>query len=403
MSSSRPTSRRARSCPAATAARSWRSSSATRSSSGSRPRKKKTGASDVRIGVLCSRIRAEEKLLFEAFTRRRLTIEKIDDRQLVFDLAAQPRRFDVVLERCLHHSRALYALRILNQWGVPSVNTYEVALTCGDKINTTTALIAAGVPSPRTLIAFTPESALEAIETLGYPVVLKPAIGSWGRLLAKISDRDAAEALLEHKDTLGSYQHAIFYIQEYVDKPSRDIRSFVVGDETICAIYRESSHWITNTARGGQARNCPVTPEINRLSRAAARAVGGGVLAIDLLEEMLSIPAPRHRSANWASGWSHACGRWGSPRGGTRPATSSPSGAADRTRCCFSGTWIPSPDSSRYGVRETGSSVAARSTPRARSRQPSRRSLASPPAPPAASPSSAPWRKRAAHAAPVIW
>ena len=238
----------------------------------------------MRIGVLCSRIRAEEKLLFEGFARRRLEIEKIDDRELVFDLAAQPRRFDVVLERCLHHSRALYALRILNQWGVPTVNTYEVALTCGDKINTTTALIAAGVPSPRTLIAFTPESALEAIETLGYPVVLKPAIGSWGRLLAKISDRDAAEALLEHKDTLGSYQHAIFYIQEYVDKPSRDIRSFVVGDETIGAIYRESSHWITNTARGGRARNCPVTPEIDRLSRAAARAVGGGVLAIDLLE-----------------------------------------------------------------------------------------------------------------------
>jgi [lysine-biosynthesis-protein LysW]---L-2-aminoadipate ligase len=238
----------------------------------------------VRIGVLCSRIRAEEKLLFEALTRRRLEFDKIDDRAIVFEIGAQPPRYDVVLERCLHHSRALYALRILNQWGVPTVNTYEVALTCGDKINTTTALVAAGVPSPRTLIAFTPESALQAIETLGYPVVLKPAVGSWGRLLAKISDRDAAEALLEHKDTLGSYQHAIFYIQEFVDKPSRDIRSFVVGDETICAIYRESEHWITNTARGGRARNCPVTPDIDRLSRAAARAVGGGVLAIDLLE-----------------------------------------------------------------------------------------------------------------------
>jgi [lysine-biosynthesis-protein LysW]--L-2-aminoadipate ligase len=238
----------------------------------------------VKIGVLCSRIRAEEKLLFEALQRRGLDFDKIDDRQIVFEIGAEPPRYDVVLERCLHHSRALYALRILNQWGVPTVNTYDVALTCGDKINTTTALVAAGVASPRTLIAFTPESALAAIETLGYPVVLKPAVGSWGRLLAKISDRDAAEALLEHKDTLGSYQHAIFYVQEFVDKPSRDIRSFVVGDETICAIYRESSHWITNTARGGRARNCPVTPEIDRLSRAAARAVGGGVLAIDLLE-----------------------------------------------------------------------------------------------------------------------
>ena len=238
----------------------------------------------MRIGVLCSRIRAEEKLLFEVFSRRQLAFEKIDDRELIFEIGAEPPRYDVVVERCLHHSRALYALRILNQWGIPTVNSYEVALTCGDKINTTTALVAAGVPSPRTLIAFTPESALQAIETLGYPVVLKPAVGSWGRLLAKISDREAAEALLEHKDTLGSYQHAIFYVQEFVAKPARDIRSFVIGDETICAIYRESRHWITNTARGGQARNCPVTPEIDRLSRAAARAVGGGVLAIDLLE-----------------------------------------------------------------------------------------------------------------------
>jgi [lysine-biosynthesis-protein LysW]--L-2-aminoadipate ligase len=238
----------------------------------------------MKVGVLCSRIRVEEKLLFEAFEHRRLQFDRIDDREVVFDLQQPSLPYDVVLERCLHHSRALYALKVLNDWGVPTVNRYEVALTCGDKINTSTALAAAGVPSPRTLVAFTPESALRAIETLGYPVVLKPAIGSWGRLLAKISDRDAAEALLEHKETLGSYQHAIFYIQEYVDKPARDIRSFVVGDETIGAIFRESDHWITNTARGGRARNCPLTPEIDRLSRAAARAVGGGVLAIDILE-----------------------------------------------------------------------------------------------------------------------
>jgi [lysine-biosynthesis-protein LysW]--L-2-aminoadipate ligase len=238
----------------------------------------------MKVGVLCSRIRVEEKLLFEAFEQRRLQFDRIDDREVVFNLQQPSLPYDVVLERCLHHSRALYALKVLNDWGVPTVNRYEVALTCGDKINTSTALAAAGVPSPRTLMAFTPESALRAIETLGYPVVLKPAIGSWGRLLAKISDRDAAEALLEHKETLGSYQHAIFYIQEYVDKPARDIRSFVVGDETIGAIFRESDHWITNTARGGRARNCPLTPEIDRLSRAAARAVGGGVLAIDILE-----------------------------------------------------------------------------------------------------------------------
>jgi len=114
--------------------------------------------------------------------------------------------------------------------------------------------------------------------------VLKPAVGSWGRLISKINDREAAEAVLEHKAVLGSYHHSIFYIQEYIDKPMRDIRAFVVGDETICAIYRHSPHWITNTARGGRASNCPVTPEIDAIARAAAQAVGGGVLAIDILE-----------------------------------------------------------------------------------------------------------------------
>jgi len=151
-------------------------------------------------------------------------------------------------------------------------------------LETTSALIRDGIPTPGCKIAFTPESALEAIEQMGYPVVLKPAIGSWGRLLSKVNDREAAEAILEHKQILGTYNHSIFYIQEYIDKPARDIRSFVVGGETVAAIYRYSDHWITNTARGGRATNCPVTPEIDELSSRSAKAVGGGVVAVDILE-----------------------------------------------------------------------------------------------------------------------
>lgn len=236
------------------------------------------------IGVLCSRVRAEEKLLFTELERRGLDYEKIDDREQIFDLHRREYPFDVVLERAIQHSRALYMLKILNDAGVPTVNTYHVALTCGDKFLTTQALVHAEVPTPACLLAFTPESALEAIEQLGYPVVLKPVIGSWGRMVSKINDRDAAEAILEHRDVLGSYQHSIFYIQQYIDKPGRDIRTFVVGDECIAAIYRTSDHWITNTARGGVATNCPVTPELADMSLRAAAAVGGGVVAIDLLE-----------------------------------------------------------------------------------------------------------------------
>ena len=236
------------------------------------------------VGVLMSRVRVEEKLLLEQLERRGVRIVRFDDREFTLDLHKPWQECDVVLERCINHLRALYTLRVLNDWGIPTVNTYEVASTCGDKLLTSSALAQASVPIPRTILAYDHDSALAAIEEIGYPVVMKPAIGSWGRLLSRINDRDAAEAILEHKTTLGSFHHGAFYIQEYVNKPGRDIRSFVVGDETICAIYRDSPHWITNTARGGVATNCPVTPEINELSLRAARAVGGGVVAVDLLE-----------------------------------------------------------------------------------------------------------------------
>jgi len=238
----------------------------------------------MRVGVLCSRVRVEEKLIFQALQDRGVDGERIDDDAVTLDLTGGLDGYDVLLIRCLSHSRALYASKLLGDNGLRTVNTYQVIATSGDKLLTSLALAKRGVPTPRTRVAFTPQAALEAIEEMGYPVVLKPLNGSWGRLLAKINDRDAAETILEHKHTLGGYQHSIFYIQEYIEKPGRDIRSFVVGGEVIAAIYRHAPHWITNTARGGEAMACPITPEIVWISRAAAETVGGGVVAIDILE-----------------------------------------------------------------------------------------------------------------------
>ena len=240
---------------------------------------------ELTVGVLLSRVRVEEKLLLEELERRGIPTKIIDDRELVFRLETKPDLgVDVVLERCIQHSRALYALSVLETWGIPTVNTFEVADICGNKLLTTNRLIRDGIPSPRTRLAFTPESALAAVEELGYPAVLKPLVGSWGRLISRVNDRDAAESILEHKDVLGTYMHSIYYIQEYVPKPGRDIRAFVVGDECIGAIYRYSDHWITNTARGAKASKCEVTPELNDLCVRAAKAVGGGVVAVDVLE-----------------------------------------------------------------------------------------------------------------------
>ena len=238
----------------------------------------------VKIGFLHSLIRFEEKCLLKEFqSRRGIEVVMLDDRELVFDLESVP-QIDIAFERCVSHSRALYSLQFLEQAGVHCINRASVARICGDKVESSIELARHGVAQPALKVAYTEDSALAAIEELGYPVILKPVVGSWGRLLSKINDREAAEAVLEHKRLLGSYQHSIFYVQEYVEKNGRDIRAFVVGDECICAIYRESSHWITNTARGASALNCPVTNEIAELSLAAAEAVGGGVVAVDLFE-----------------------------------------------------------------------------------------------------------------------
>ncbi len=238
----------------------------------------------ITVGFLHSLIRKEEKLLIGEFNKRRnVNLVMLDDRQLCFDLNHRP-EVDVIVERSINHSRALHALRLYQSLGIPCVNSYDVSLTCGDKILTAVALQDRGVAQPDLRIAFTVESALKAIEELGYPVVLKPAVGSWGRLLSRVNDRDAAETILEHKAVLGSYHHSIFFIQKYVAKKGRDIRAFVVGDDCIAAIYRSSAHWITNTARGATASGCPVTPQLGELCLNAAKAVGGGALAIDLFE-----------------------------------------------------------------------------------------------------------------------
>ena len=238
----------------------------------------------MKVGFLHSLIRFEEKQLLAEFRRRKdVDLIELDDRRLCFDLQTAP-QIDVAFERCISHSRSLYSLQLLELAGVPCINQAEVARICGDKIESSIALAKHGIAQPQLRVAFTETQALAAIEELGYPVVLKPVIGSWGRLLSLINDRAAAETVLEHKQVLGSYQHSIFYIQEYIEKRGRDIRTFVVGDQCIAGIYRESSHWITNTARGAVAVNCPITDEIAEISLAAAAAVGGGILAIDLFE-----------------------------------------------------------------------------------------------------------------------
>lgn len=256
-----------------------------------------------RIGMVYSRGRVEEKMLQEAAQKRGVELVPVLDDTLILDLDPGALPYDVVLERSVSYTRGLYILKFCKAHGVPAVNRYEVASACGDKTETSLLLRKAGVPTPRTKVAFDTASALQAIEEIGYPAVLKPTLGSWARMVARVDSRREAEQILEHREQLPNPVQHVYYIQEYVKKERilgqdasgispasgaqalhRDMRAFVVGDQTICAIWRNSPHWITNTARGAIASNAQVTPELNELCLKAADAVGGGVLALDLME-----------------------------------------------------------------------------------------------------------------------
>jgi len=250
-----------------------------------------------RVGFLYTRMRVEEKYLLDELQKRPgVETVPLSDGENFFAIDRAPLEVDVLFERSVSYSRGLYISRIFSANGVPVVNDPGLAERCGDKYVTSQLLVNAGIPTPRVLMAFSEEAALAACDALGYPCVLKPVVGSWGRLLAKADDRATAEAFIEHKALLGGVNHQIFYIQEYIRKPGRDIRAFVIGEEPIGAIYRSSPNWITNTARGGVATNCPLTEEISDLCRRTARAVGGGMLAVDLFEspEGMSVNEVNH-------------------------------------------------------------------------------------------------------------
>jgi [lysine-biosynthesis-protein LysW]--L-2-aminoadipate ligase len=229
-------------------------------------------------------IRKDEKMILDAAKEMGIDLSCVRIEDTSFELGKEPFDMDGVLDRGISQFKSFYFLKLLEDSGVFTMNDSEVLRICGDKLLTSAALVRDNVRTPRTAMAFDAEAAIREIERMGYPVVLKPVIGSWGRLLAKVNDREAAEAILEHKDVLGGFMHSAIYIQDYVDKPGRDIRAFVVGDETIAAIYRNSEHWITNTARGGKASVCPVTEELDEICLKAARSVGGDMVAIDVFE-----------------------------------------------------------------------------------------------------------------------
>jgi len=242
-----------------------------------------------KVCIVFDRLRAEEKMLQKeasdlghdiVMLDAKITQINTDSKKGDFDLG------DVVLERCVSYFRGLHFTASLEFLDIPVLNKFEVANVCGNKMFMTLLLKKHNIPTPKTYFSFSSESAAENLEKVGFPLVIKPVIGSWGRGVMPLKDRDTMEAVFEIRDITDSPHDRIYYLQELIERPPRDIRVITVGDEPIAAMYRKSSGGFkTNVALGAEPELCEITKEMEDMAAKASKAMGGGILGIDMMED----------------------------------------------------------------------------------------------------------------------
>jgi len=244
----------------------------------------------VEVCVVYDKVRFEEKALYDTAKKKGLRAQIIDAKKITINNASKTKTLqfgDVVLQRCISHFRGLYLTACLEFMGFMVINKFKVGETCGNKLITSLTLAKSNVPTPKTHFAFSAESAIEVINTTGFPVVLKPIIGSWGRGVFPIRDEEVANMIIEMRKENDNPLSRIYYVQEMIKRPPRDLRCIVVGDKIVAAIYRYSveNEWRTNVSRGGKAELAPITNELEDIALRAAKSVGGGILGVDLMED----------------------------------------------------------------------------------------------------------------------
>ena len=237
------------------------------------------------ISILYDTIRWEEKALFDAGKKKGIDVEMVDCKNLFLNLDGGKEKFETVIQRCVSYYRSLHSTAALEGKGVNVINCLNTSVFAGNKLFTHMLLQKHGIPTPFSTVAFSEEAALEALEATGYPMVLKPTVGSWGRMIALLKDRDSAEGIMESRERMYPI-YQVYYLEEFVNRPPRDIRAIMVGDKVVAAIYRYSGEdrWKTNMALGGRAEECKVTKDLEDICVKAKNAVQGQIVGIDLME-----------------------------------------------------------------------------------------------------------------------
>jgi [lysine-biosynthesis-protein LysW]---L-2-aminoadipate ligase len=237
------------------------------------------------LTLLYDNIRWEEKAIYESARKRGIEITNVDCKDLILELDGPSYSDKIIIQRCVSYFKSLHSTAALEGLGASVINPLNTSIVCGNKLFTHMKLKDAGIKTPKVITTFSYEAALSALDIFGYPTIIKPTIGSWGRLIALLKDKDAAKAVIEDRQHMFPL-YQIYFFEEFVDRPPRDIRAIVIGDTVVAAIYRysENNEWKTNMALGGRAESCPITKELEDICIKSTQAVGGKIVGVDLME-----------------------------------------------------------------------------------------------------------------------
>ena len=237
------------------------------------------------ITALYDTIRLEEKLLIESAKKNEINLEMVDCKKLSVDLNEKKSFDSPVLQRCVSYYRNIHSTAAIEGQGVRVVNCLNTGIFAGNKLFTHMLLQKSGVPTPNATVAFSKDAAMNALDRNGFPKIIKPTVGSWGRMVSKINDMDSAEGIIEGREAMYPI-HQVHFLEEFVERPPRDIRAIVIGDTVPAAIYRNSGdgNWKTNTHLGGSAETCNITNELEEICLKAKNAVQGEIVGVDLME-----------------------------------------------------------------------------------------------------------------------
>ncbi|WFE20249.1 RimK family alpha-L-glutamate ligase [Solwaraspora sp. WMMD937] len=231
-------------------------------------------------------LRPEERRLLDALRAQGLSARPALPPDIAEVLSGREEPPRVALIRNLSHREALSIARRLDRAGITTVNSAAAIEVCGDKGLQALLFERHGIAHPTTRHAFNHDQVRQAVAELGWPVVVKPPSGSWGRGVVRLSDQGELEAWTggrESADAAGKLFPVL--VQRHVDKPGHDLRVIVVGEQPVVAFRRRSENWRTNTHLGAQVERVDIDAEIGRLCADVVAALGPGFYGVDLIED----------------------------------------------------------------------------------------------------------------------